>query len=32
LVETQKLPIEWWVPDCDLVEDPVPLGDLTLEQ
>lgn len=30
LVETQNLPIESWVPNCDIVEDPVPLGDLTL--
>ncbi len=30
LVQTQKLPIEWWVPDCDVVEDPAPLGDLSL--
>lgn len=32
LVETQNLPFEWWVPSEGLVEDPVPLGDLTAEQ
>jgi Glycosyl transferase family 2 len=30
LVETQNLPFEWWVPSKGLVEDPVPLGDLSL--
>jgi hypothetical protein len=29
LVETQNLPFEWWVPSKGLVEDPVPIGDLT---
>jgi glycosyltransferase involved in cell wall biosynthesis len=29
LVATQNLPFEWWVPSKGLVEDPVPLDDLT---
>ncbi len=29
LVETQNLPFEWWVPSKGIVEDPVPIGDLT---
>jgi hypothetical protein len=29
LVETQNLPFEWWVPSKGLVEDPVPLDDLS---
>lgn len=32
LVDTQNLPIESWVPNCDVVEDPAPLGDLALGQ
>jgi len=30
LVETHTLPIEWWVPAGDVIEDPVPLDDLSL--
>jgi hypothetical protein len=30
LVDTHNLPIESWVPNCEVVEDPAPLGDLAL--